>query len=164
MIRQLTPDDEEKIIDLIHESLKHEDDLFVGELVASEENANTLFFLEVLPCIIDDDPCFGWFEDSTLLGFSTCSTKINNMYKLKKPAACGVLTLVHYEHRRKGIGSKLRLEIGKALKQKGIKQFIFEIKKNNEASLSNANSIATKINADPNLLSYRFLANTDDLQ
>ncbi len=163
MIRQLTPDHEGKIINLIYKSLKHKDDIFVGELAPSKENANTLFFLEILPCIIDDDPCFGWFEDSTLLGFSICSTKINNMYKLKKPAACGVLTLVDYEHRKKGIGSKLRLEIGKSLKEKGIKQFIFEIKKNNEASFSSANSIATKINADPNLLSYRFLANTDDL-
>ena len=54
-------------------------------------------------------------------------------------------------------------EIEDSLKEKGIKQFIFEIKKNNEASVSSANSIATKINADPNLLSYRFLADTDDL-
>lgn len=160
-IRALTFDDEDEIIELVKASIFNGDELHIGGLIASDKNVSSFYQLEIFPIIMDDDPIFGYFEENKLLGLACCSTKINTMYQLKQSAALGTITITHPDKRRQGIGTKLRLEIGKELGDRGIENFIFEIKHDNEASLQNAQKIAQNLKAKANLVSFKFQGNTN---
>lgn len=160
-IRALTFEDEEQIIQLIKTSIYNGDQLHIGDLVASNQNVSNFYQLEVFPIIMEHDPIFGYFKENKLLGFACCSTKLNQMYELKQRAALGAITITHPDYRRQGIGTKLRLEIGKDLHNRGIQKFVFEIKHDNEASLQNAQKIAQNLQAQANLVSFKFEGSTN---
>tara|TARA_Y100000361_G_C11041490_1_gene280157 strand:+ start:70 stop:570 length:501 start_codon:yes stop_codon:yes gene_type:complete len=162
-IRRLTFDDEEKINDLILISLRNEDQFFLSELLPTEKNAEAIFVTEIFPIISDGDPAIGFFENDNLLGMTFCSTKLNRFYDFKKPCAIGLMTICHPKFRNQGIGSELRLELGRELYKMGIKRFIFEIKCENEASLNNARKIAKKLNKNANIKYFRFEGPVDDI-
>ena len=160
-IRKLTFDDEDVINELVKKSLENKDELSVGNLLPTDRNVESFFRLEIFPILFEDDPILGYFEEDKLLGFSCCSTKANKLYDLKESSAIGGITICDPEFRRRGIGSKLRLSITKELKSRNIKKFIFEIKCDNEASLSNAQKISKELNADAELISFRFGGKVD---
>ena len=160
-IRALTFDDETKIVELIKACIFNGDELHIGELVANDANVWAFYKLEIFTIIFEDYPIFGYFEQDKLLGLACCSTQINDMYQLKQKTATGVITMTHPEHRRKGVATKLRTQIGKELHNRGVSKFIFEIKNNNEASLKNAQKIAEKLKAQTDLVSFKFKGNTN---
>lgn len=160
-IRALTFNDETKIVELIKACIFNGDELHIGELVANDANVWAFYKLEIFTIIFEDYPIFGYFEQDKLLGLACCSTQINDMYQLKQKTATGVITMTHPEHRRKGVATKLRTQIGKELHNRGVSKFIFEIKNNNEASLKNAQKIAEKLKAQTDLVSFKFKGNTN---
>lgn len=160
-IRALTFDDETEIVELIRACVFNGDDLHIGELVANDDNVWAFYKLEIFTLVFEDHPIFGYFEQDKLLGLACCSTQINDMYQLKQKTATGAITMTHPEHRLKGIGTKLRIQIGKELHNRGISKFIFEIKNNNQASLKNAQKIAEQLKAQTNLVSFKFEGNTN---
>lgn len=160
-IRALTFNDETKIVELIKACIFNGDELHIGELVANDANVWAFYKLEIFTIIFEDYPIFGYFEQDKLLGLACCSTQINDMYQLKQKTATGVITMTHPEHRRKGVATKLRIQIGKELHNRGVSKFIFEIKNNNEASLKNAQKIAEKLKAQTDLVSFKFKGNTN---
>jgi len=160
-IRALTFDDESEIVELIKSCIFNGDELHIGELVANDANVWAFYKLEIFTIIFEDYPIFGYFEQDKLLGLACCSTQINDMYQLKQKTATGVITMTHPEHRLKGIATKLRIQIGKELHNRGISKFIFEIKNNNQASLKNAQKIAEQLKAQTNLVSFKFEGNTN---
>lgn len=162
-IRRLTFDDEENIINLIKDSISYGDNLHIVNLLPTEENVNAFFKFEIFEILFEDDPIFGFFEGGELLGLSCCSTKINQIYQLKEKTATGTITVVHPSHRRKGIGSKLRLSVAQKLKSLGFKRFIFEIKYDNEASLNNAKKIVDDLKVKSKLISFKFEGNSNVL-
>ena len=155
-LRPLTFDDEEDIINLIKNSINYGDNLHIGNLLPTEENVNAFFKFEIFDILFEDDPIFGFFNDGELVGLSCCSTKINKIYQLEEKTAMGTITVICPKHRRKGIGSKLRLAVIEQLKKLGFKRFIFEIKHDNEASLDNAKKIADKLKVKSDLVSFKF--------
>jgi len=68
---------------------------------------------------------------------------------------------VHPDHRQQGVGTQLRLHLGKHLHNRGIQKFIFDIKNNNQASLNNAQKIAAQLDADTQLIAFKFEGSTD---
>lgn len=162
--RSLTFDDEEKINDLILISLKNKDQFFLSELLPTEKNAEAIFATEIFPIISDGDPAIGIFENDNLLGITFCSTKLNRFYDFKEACAIGLMTICHPDFRNQGIGSELRLELGRQLYKMGIKKFIFEIKCENKASLCNAQKIAKQLSKDADIKYLRFEAKVDDIQ
>lgn len=160
-IRALTFDDEDEIIELIRACIFNGDDLHIGELIANDSNVWAFYKLEIFTIIFENYPIFGYLDQGKLLGLACCSTKINDMYQLKQKTATGVITMTHPEHRMKGIGTKLRIQVGKELHNRGISKFIFEIKNNNQASLKNAQKIAEQLKAQTNLVSFKFEGNTN---
>jgi hypothetical protein len=159
-IRPLTFDDEDEIIDLIKVSLYNGDQLHIGELLPTESNVYNFYRFEIFPLIIDEEPLLGYFNDK-LIGIASCTTRFNKMYKLKKSLALGMITITHPDHRRQGIATKLRTQLGKELYLRNIDSFVFEIKQENEASLKNAQKIAKNLKSDASLLSLKFEANTN---
>lgn len=160
-IRALTFDDEDQIFELIKACIFNGDELHIGGLVANDRNVSSYYKFELFPILMEDDPIFGYFQQDELLGLSCCSTKLNEMYQLKQSVAFGIITIVHPDRRRQGIGSKLRLEISRDTRRRGIQKFFFEIKNNNEASLQNAQKIAQNLQAKANLVSFKFEGNTN---
>ena len=160
-IRALTFDDEDQILELIKQSIFHEDQLHIGDLIANSQNVSNFYQFEVFPIIMKNDPIFGYLQEDRLIGLACCSTQINQMYQLKQSVALGAITITHPDYRRQGIGTQLRLEIGKDLNNRGIQKFIFEIKENNTASLQNAQKIAEQLKAEANLVSFKFEGNTN---
>lgn len=160
-IRTLTFDDEEKIIDLIKTSIFNGDDIHLGKLAPTQNNIINLYKHEIFPIIFEDDPIFGAFQDDKLIGLTCCSTKLNTIYKLQESLAFGILTIIHPDYRQQGIGTALRIHNAKDLKKRGIKKFIFEIKENNPSSLQNAQKIGKNLDADADLVSFKFEGNTN---
>lgn len=160
-IRTLSFDDQNKITELIYLSLKNKDDLHIAGLLPTKQNAVSFFNIEIIPILMNENPIFGAFKDDRLLGFSCCSLQINEFYQLRNKIATGVITIIHPEFRRLGLGSKLRIEIGKALSSIGVSNFIFEIKHNNKASLNNAQKIANQLDAKSDLISFKFKGDTN---
>jgi len=160
-IVELTFEYEEQIIELIEASIFHGDELHIGGLKPTHKNVSAFYRLEIFPILFDDDPIFGAVEEDKLLGLACCSTKINDFYELKEKTSMGVITITHPDHRQQGIGTELRLAIHKELYSRGIKKFIFEIKHDNQASLQNAQKIAQQINANTNLISFKFEGDID---
>lgn len=160
-IRALTFDDEDEITGIIKSCLKVDNDLVMTDLIFNDENVSAIFHFEIFPVLFDNDPILGYFEDSKLLGFTCCSTKINKIYKLNKKVAVGVLTAIHPSFRRKGIGSKLRVSLAKACQSRGVEKFIFDIKQYNTASLQNAQKVADKLKSAASLISFKFEATTN---
>jgi hypothetical protein len=160
-IVELSFEHEEQIIDLIKASIYNGDELHVGELLPTDNNVSSFYKLEIFPLIFEEEPIFGYFNQETLIGLSCCSTKINDFYSLRQKTATGVITIVHPNHRREGIGTELRLYIGKELHNRGIQKFIFDIKNNNQASLNNAQKIAAELNAETQLIAFKFEGSTD---
>jgi len=160
-IRALTFDDEDEIIKLVKASIFNGDQLHIGNLIANSQNVSNFYQLEVFPIIMINDPIFGYYQEDRLVGLACCSTQVNQMYQLKQSVALGAITITHPDYRRQGIGTQLRLEIGKELNNRGIQKFIFEIKENNTASLQNAQKIAEQLKAEANLVSFKFEGNTN---
>lgn len=160
-IRTLSFDDQSKITELIYLSLKNNDDLHIAGLLPTKQNAVSFFNIEIIPILMNESPIFGAFKDDRLLGFSCCSLQINEFYQLRNKIATGVITIIHPEFRRLGLGSKLRIEIGKALSSIGVSNFIFEIKHDNKASLNNAQKIANQLDAKSDLMSFKFKGDTN---
>jgi GNAT superfamily N-acetyltransferase len=158
---ELTFEHEEQIIDLIKSSILNGDELHIGGLKPTQKNASSFYRLEIFPILFDDDPIFGILEEDKLLGLACCSTKINDFYELKEKTSMGVITITHPDHRQQGLGTQLRLSIHQELYSRGIKKFIFEIKHDNQASLQNAQKIAQQINANTNLISFKFEGDID---
>jgi GNAT superfamily N-acetyltransferase len=161
IIKQLKYEDEEQILNLIKASILNGDELHVGELLPTNNNVFSFYKLEVFPLIFEEEPVLGCFKQKSLIGLSCCSTKINHFYSLRQKTATGVITIVHPNHRRKGIGTELRLRLGKDLRKRGIEKFIFDIKDNNKASLNNAQKIAAQLDAEAQLIAFKFEASTD---
>jgi hypothetical protein len=160
-IRHLSFDDEHDLLSLIKTSIFHGDDLHIGDLIANDKNVSAFYQFEIFPVLMEKEPILGYIKNDQLLGFSCCSTKINKIYSLKKSLALGLITIVHPDHRRQGIGTKLRTSLGKLLDQKKIENFVFEIKQENNASLNNAKKIAEDLNAETKLISFKFIGNTN---
>lgn len=160
-IRTLSFDDQNKITELIYLSLKNKDDLHIAGLLPTKQNAVSFFNIEIIPILMNENPIFGAFKDDRLLGFSCCSLQINEFYQLRNKIATGVITIIHPEFRRLGLGSKLRIEIGKVLSSTGVSNFIFEIKHDNKASLNNAQKIANQLDAKSDLISFKFKGDTN---
>lgn len=160
-IKPLSLDDQGKITELIYLSLKNNDDLHIAGLLPTKQNAVNFFNIEIIPILMNESPIFGAFKDDRLLGFSCCSLQVNEFYQLKNKIATGVITIIHPEFRRLGLGSKLRIEIGKALCSMGVYNFIFEIKHDNKASLNNAQKIANELDAKSDLISFKFKGDTN---
>ena len=160
-IRALTFDDETKIVELIKACIFNGDELHIGELVANDRNVSSYYKFELFPILMEDDPIFGYFQQDELWGLSCCSTKLNEMYQLKQSVGFGIITIVHPNRRLKGVATKLRIQIGKELHNRGVSKFIFDIKNNNKASLKNAQKIAEKLKAQTNLVSFKFEGNTN---
>jgi len=160
-IVELSFEHEEQIIDLIKASIFHGDELHIGELLPTDNNVSALYKLEIFPLLFEEDPVFGCFDQEILIGMSCCSTKINDFYSLRQKTATGSITIVHPEHRRKGIGTELRLHLTRELNNRGIQKFIFDIKNNNQASLNNAQKIAAQLDAETQLIAFKFKGNTD---
>lgn len=160
-IRALTFDDEDEITGIIKSCLEVDKNFVMTDLIFNDENVSAFFRLEILPILFDNDPIFGYFKDSKLLGFTCCSTKINKMYKLNKKVAVGILTAVCPSFRRQGIGSKLRVSLAKACQSRGVEKFIFDVKQYNTASLQNAQKVADKLKSEASLISFKFEATTN---
>jgi GNAT superfamily N-acetyltransferase len=160
-IRALTFDDEEEILDLIQTSIYNGDDIHLAKLSPTQNNVINLFKHEIFPIIFEDDPIFGAFENEKLIGLTCCSTKLNTIYQLQESLALGIITIIHPDYRQQGIGTALRIHNAKVLKKRGIKKFIFEIKENNPASLQNAQKIGKNLNADADLVSFKFEGSTN---
>ena len=160
-IKPLSFDDQEKIIELIYLSLKNNDDLHIAGLLPTKQNAVNFFNIEIIPILMDESPILGAFNNDRLLGFSCCSLQINEFYQLKNKIATGVITIIDPDFRRLGLGSKLRIGIGKALSSIGVSNFIFEIKHDNKASLNNAQKIANELEAKSDLISFKFQGDTN---
>ena len=160
-IVELSFEHEEQIIDLIKASIFNGDELHVGDLLPADSNVSAFYKLEIFPLLFEDEPVFGCFDQEILIGMSCCSTKINDFYKLKQKTATGVITIVHPDHRQQGVGTQLRLHLGKDLHNRGIEKFIFDIKNNNQASLNNAQKIAAQLDAETQLIAFKFEGSTD---
>lgn len=164
LVRELTLEDDDQIIDLITECVLNGDDLQAGGLLPTKKNASTFYTMEILPILIDREPIFGAFIEKKLVGISCCSLKINNIYNLKEKIAIGGVTAVTPQERRKGIGTKLRSKLAKDLKSRKVSKFIFEIESSNEASLLNVKKMASNINADAQLFSFKFAGDLNVFQ
>lgn len=160
-IRVLTFEDQDKIIELIYLSLKNNDDLHIANLLPTKQNAVNFFNIEIIPILLNESPICGIFAEDRLLGFNCCSLQVNEFYQLRNKTATGVITIIHPKFRRLGLGSKLRIEIGKMLFSMGVSNFIFEIKHDNKASLNNAQKIANELDAKSDLISFKFKGDTN---
>jgi len=160
-IRSLKFEDEDEIVSLIHNSLKNQDELHIAGLLPTLKNSYTFYRFEILPILLEDDPIYGFFQNGKLTGLSCCSTKINTIYQLKYKISIGVITIVDPSSRRGGIGTKLRTKLGRKLFKMGVKKFVFEIKHDNEASLSNAQEVAKKLKASAKIVSLKFEGDTN---
>ena len=160
-IRTLTFNDEEEIFDLLKTSIYNGDDIHLGKLAPTQNNVINLYKHEIFPIIFEDDPIFGAFENEKLVGLTCCSTKLNTIYQLQESLAFGIITIIHPDYRQQGIGTALRIHNAKDLKKRGIKKFIFEIKGSNQASLQNAQKIGKNLNADADLVSFKFEGSTN---
>jgi GNAT superfamily N-acetyltransferase len=160
-IRSLTFDDEEQIFDLIKTSIYNGDDIHLGKLAPTQNNVINLYKHEIFPILLEEDPIFGAFGNDGLVGLTCCSTKLNKIYQLTESLAFGIITVIHPDYRQQGIGTALRIFNAKDLKKRGIKNFIFEIKENNPASLQNAQKIGKNLNADADLVSFKFEGSTN---
>ena len=164
LVRGLTIEDDDQIIDLITECILNGDDLQAGGLLPTKKNASIFYTLEILPILIDREPIFGAFIEKKLVGISCCSLKINNIYNLQEKIAIGVVTAVIPQERRKGIGTKLRSKLAKDLESKKVSKLIFEMESSNQASLLNAKKIASDMNADAKLFSFKFIGDLNVFQ
>ena len=160
-IQSLTFDDEEQIFELLKTSIYNGDDIHLGKLASTQNNIINLYKHEIFPIIFEEDPIFGAFEHDKLVGLTCCSTKLNRIYQLEESLAFGIITIIHPDYRQQGIGTALRIHNAKDLKKRGIKKFIFEIKENNPASLKNAQKIGKNLNADADLVSFKFEGSTN---
>ena len=160
-IVELSFEHEEQILNLIKASIFNGDELHIGDLLPTDSNVSSFYKLEIFPLLFEDEPVFGCFDHETLIGISCCSTKINDFYKLKQKTATGVITIVHPDYRQQGVGTELRLSIGKELHNRGIQKFVFDIKNNNQASLNNAQKIAAQLDAETQLIAFKFEGNTN---
>lgn len=160
-ILELSFEHEEQILALIKTSIFNGDELHIGDLLPTDSNVSSFYKLEIFPLLFENEPIFGCFAQEILIGMSCCSTKINDFYKLKQRIATGVITIVHPDHRQQGVGTELRLHIGKDLNNRGIEKFVFDIKNNNQASLNNAQKIASQLDAETQLVAFKFEGSTN---
>lgn len=151
---------ENELLKLIFASLQEGDCLSIfGKLKANHKNCHAFYKREILPLIINKDPCLYIAENKKIIGFTCCNTGINKAYDLESLTAVGFITVVHPNKRRQGFGSRLRLALKDELEKRKIKKFIFGIRADNEASLLNAKKLLTQIRKDAKIISYQFEGN-----
>ena len=146
--------DEQEIIYLIHEALKSNEGFFLP-LAPTLENAKMFFRLEIIPCIINQDPTYIAFENSKPIGFSCCSLGVNTAYDLTKTIALGILTTTIPSYRSQGVATQLRERMLQDLKQKGITTVMTDITDSNLASLQSCEKIMLDKQLEWSIISHR---------
>jgi len=158
----LSHDHEEDVLGIIRHSISNNEEIHgLCSLKDTEKNVLSFYKHEVFQTIFNDDPAFACIHNETCVGFSCCSTQIDKIYDTKSKMAHGVITIVHPDFRKFGIGSRLRLSLFKELKLRGFNSYMFEIYTTNNASLLNAQKIAKQLNYDADLISFKVKGKID---
>lgn len=161
-IRTLSFEDEDQIINLIDNCLKNNDNLTIENILYTKRNVNNFYKLHILPATLKKHPIFGFFEDEILIGLSCASLEINELYDCAQKTAHGIITMVHKEHRSKGICADLRKVILNDLKSRGVKKFLFDISQNNKPSVNSATKVAEKFSLDAKIICIKGEIDIDD--
>lgn len=158
----LSYDHEEDVLEIIRHSISNNEEIHgLCSLKNTEKNVLNFYKHEVFQTIFNDDPSFACILNETCVGFSCCSTQVHKIYDTKSKMAHGVVTVVHPDFRKVGIGSSLRLSLAKELKSRGFESYMFEIYATNDASLLNAQKIAKQLNRDADLISFKLKGKID---
>jgi ribosomal protein S18 acetylase RimI-like enzyme len=158
----LSHDHEEDVLEIIRLSISNNEEIHgLCSLKNTEKNVLSFYKYEVFQAIFNDDPALACIHNETCVGFSCCSTQIDKMYDTKSKIAHGIITIVHPDFRKVGIGSDLRLSLTKELKLRGFDSYMFEIYTTNKASLLNAQKLAKQLNCDADLISFKVKGKID---
>jgi len=156
-IEPLSYDHEEDVIEIIRHAISNNEEIHgLCSLKNTKKNVLNFYKYEVFQTIFNDDPAFACIHNETCVGFSCCSTQIDKIYDTKGKMAHGIVTVVHPNFRKIGIGSRLRLSLVKELKLRGFDSYMFEIYTTNNASLLSAQKSAKQLNCDADLISFKF--------
>lgn len=154
-IKKAKLQDEEEIVYLIHEALKDNQGFFLP-LSPTLENAKVFFRMEVIPCLINNDPVYLAYKKNQAIGMACCSLGVNAAYALSKAVALGVLTTTLPEFRNKGVATELRTEMLKELKEKKINTVLTDISSNNVASHESCNKIILINQLELDIISHKY--------
>jgi hypothetical protein len=139
-------DHQEEIVDLVYHALKNTQG-FSLPLLPTRKNAEVFYRLEVIPCLINNDPAYLAYHGPNPIGFACCSLGANTAYDLSRPIALGVLTVTTTKYRRQGVATELRKSMLADLKQHNIESVLTEISDLNTESILSCQKLASDIDS-----------------
>ena len=153
-LRDATFDDEELIKKFIEKAIEAK--VFNLEVENTKKSIDNLYQLEIRPALINCDPAIFGIVDEEVIGFTCGSMCCNSVFDLEEVTGIGIFTYVKREWRRRGVATKLHLELLSQFSKKGCKKVVTDVMIHNTISLASCDRLVESASLRYSAISKRY--------